>query len=254
MGNSRLSLPITSKHLEKYGTKTLKIGCASMHGSRATNEDDHCVKIDFSPKRHPNTTFVGVFDGHSGSRTSSFCRNEIHKAVSTLSDLSDSKELEGAVLAVDKKLLEETDRNPTNPNRDDAGSTLVFATIQPIESGQDGQKKHSVTVSHCGDSRALIISSNGDIRALTTDHKPTLASEADRIYAADGAVVRGRIDDLLAVSRAVGDFQFKRNPTRGVTEQKVIAVPSCCSVQLLESDLVRFFFLGYSLFIVIAWM
>lgn len=52
---------------------------------------------------------------------------------------------------------------------------------------------------------------NGGVSAATEDHKPTLASEKQRIEAAGGSVECGRVCGNLAVSRALGDFFYKRN-------------------------------------------
>lgn len=61
-----------------------------------------------------------------------------------------------------------------------------------------------VVCANAGDSRAIL-----DSFPLSTDHKPTLPHEQRRIEAADGRVFLGRVDGELAVSRALGDFEFK---------------------------------------------
>jgi serine/threonine protein phosphatase PrpC len=61
-----------------------------------------------------------------------------------------------------------------------------------------------VMCANAGDSRAIL-----DSFPLSTDHKPTLPHEQRRIEAADGRVFLGRVDGELAVSRALGDFEFK---------------------------------------------
>ena len=46
--------------------------------------------------------------------------------------------------------------------------------------------------------------------ALSDDHKPDNAEEKERVLAAGGEVKFGRVNGDLAVSRAVGDFVYKR--------------------------------------------
>ncbi len=50
---------------------------------------------------------------------------------------------------------------------------------------------------------------NGKVVMATKDHKPFNCEERDRIEAAGGYVFMKRVDGDLAVSRALGDFQYK---------------------------------------------
>lgn len=87
-----------------------------------------------------------------------------------------------------------------------------------------------------GDSRALL-SSGKQLAFATRDHKPTDQLEKDRICEAGGFVLRGRVCAALAVSRALGDHQFKdsRLPQ---AEQMVSPVPDITFVDrnLLTDD------------------
>ena len=53
----------------------------------------------------------------------------------------------------------------------------------------------------CRDGRAV---------PLSFDHKPQLPSELRRIQRAGSFVFRGRVQGVLALSRAIGDFSFKQ--------------------------------------------
>lgn len=46
---------------------------------------------------------------------------------------------------------------------------------------------------------------------LSEDHKPNKVNEQMRIEAAGGFVEDNRVNESLATSRALGDFNFKRN-------------------------------------------
>lgn len=61
-----------------------------------------------------------------------------------------------------------------------------------------------------GDSRA-VLSVGGLAEPLSYDHKPANQLEARRIIAAGGWVEFNRVNGNLALSRALGDFMFKRN-------------------------------------------
>ena len=60
---------------------------------------------------------------------------------------------------------------------------------------------------------------------LSNDHKPFLPEERERIEKANGTVKFNRVNGDLAVSRALGDFVYKRCDTVDAKEQAVTAFP-----------------------------
>jgi serine/threonine protein phosphatase PrpC len=105
-----------------------------------------------------------------------------------------------------------------------SGCTAVAVMITPT---------HIITA-NSGDSRALL--SRGGVNVeLSYDHKPWLEVESTRIEKAGGAVSFKRVDGELAVSRALGDFQYK-DPDLPPEDCKVTANPDV-DVQLrTEAD------------------
>lgn len=75
-----------------------------------------------------------------------------------------------------------------------------------------------------GDSRA-IASVRGAVQQLSYDHKPNNELETKRIVAAGGWVEFNRVNGNLALSRALGDFVFKKNEKKRAEEQIVTALP-----------------------------
>lgn len=71
-----------------------------------------------------------------------------------------------------------------------------------------------------GDSRAIACVA-GHVIPLSFDHKPSNEDEAKRINAAGGWVELNRVNGNLALSRALGDFVFKRNEKKRPEEQIV---------------------------------
>ena len=51
--------------------------------------------------------------------------------------------------------------------------------------------------------------------------------EQRRIFGAGGFVAMNRVNGSLAVSRALGDYDFKRHPTLAAGMQQVSAEPTC---------------------------
>lgn len=85
-----------------------------------------------------------------------------------------------------------------------------------------------------GDSRA-IASLNGTVEVLSLDHKPSNDIEIKRIQAAGGWVEFNRVNGNLALSRALGDFVFKKNEKKSAEEQVVTAYPDV-EVRTITND------------------
>lgn len=62
-----------------------------------------------------------------------------------------------------------------------------------------------------GDSRAILVNKAGKVTELSHDHKPDDPGEMKRIKAGGGFVDDGRVQGIIAVSRAIGDWEYK-NP------------------------------------------
>jgi len=85
---------------------------------------------------------------------------------------------------------------------------------------KDGDK-NKLYVANAGDSRAIVVCADGSAEPMSFDHKPDAPAERKRIEAALhevmtlSTVVQGRrvkisrVDGLLAVARAIGDFSLK---------------------------------------------
>lgn len=99
---------------------------------------------------------------------------------------------------------------------DRSGATAVVAVITPA----------FIFVANAGDSRAVLVR-GGDAPPLplSTDHKPGLPGEEARVEAAGGAVMMGRVNGELAVSRALGDFGYKDRRDLPPEKQKVSPEP-----------------------------
>jgi serine/threonine protein phosphatase PrpC len=79
------------------------------------------------------------------------------------------------------------------------GSTAVVAYFKGPE----------LFLANVGDSRAVLCQNDGKALRVTTDHKPDLPAERERIEKSGGWIKNGAITGTLAVSRALGDFSYK---------------------------------------------
>lgn len=115
---------------------------------------------------------------------------------------------------------------------DKSGSTAVCALISPSH----------FFLANCGDSRA-VLSRGGKAFISTLDHKPVNPQEKERIQKAGGSVMIQRVNGSLAVSRALGDFEYKQVEGKGPCEQLVSPEPEI-TVQDRDPDQDEFLILA----------
>ena len=82
----------------------------------------------------------------------------------------------------------------------------------------------SIYCANSGDSRAVLCSKDEAI-PLSFDHKPQNVEEENRISNSGHFVEDDRVDGNLALSRAIGDFQYKDKPNRPPEDQAVTCNP-----------------------------
>ena len=64
-------------------------------------------------------------------------------------------------------------------------------------------------VANAGDTRC-VIASKSKAKDLSHDHKPDLLNEKRRVERAGGVVDEGRVNGVIAISRALGDWEYKK--------------------------------------------
>lgn len=108
---------------------------------------------------------------------------------------------------------------------DKSGSTAIACLITPSH----------VYLINCGDSRAILVSGHRVVLG-TYDHKPINPNERERIQNAGGSVMIQRVNGSLAVSRALGDYEYKCVEGRGPCEQLVSPEPEVYDYQRTSND------------------
>ena len=86
-----------------------------------------------------------------------------------------------------------------------------------------------------GDSRTVICSDT-KLSFATSDHKPNHEAERHRILESGGHVTNGRVNGMLAVSRAFGNFEMKRNENIPQQNQAVSALPDVSVIARSPKD------------------
>lgn len=229
-----LDKPITEKSNGQGEGNGLKYGYSSMQGWRMTMEDAHTA-VPSVPGLH-SSSFYGVYDGHCGSTIAKYSSenllNEFLKqpdlAEVINSETSDKDKLDPSIL--DKVMregfviLDDYMRTipPWRNGEDSSGTTAVCAFITPTD----------VVCANCGDSRAIFCRA-GDLSLVTRDHKPYNDDERQRIEKAGGSVMMQRVNGSLAVSRALGDYEYKSTQNIPSVDQQVSPLPE---IFCLERD------------------
>lgn len=83
---------------------------------------------------------------------------------------------------------------------------------------------NKIFVVNAGDSRCTMAKAGQTIE-MSVDHKPEDQIEIDRIEKAGSAIVNGRVDGNLNLTRALGDLQHKQKPNIPAEEQPITANP-----------------------------
>ncbi|ODQ48292.1 hypothetical protein PICMEDRAFT_125892 [Pichia membranifaciens NRRL Y-2026] len=212
-----LSHPKTEKSSEEGGDQFVAYGLSCMQGWRVSMEDSHSIILDINTLLEKNASdkqnaFFGVYDGHGGEKVAIFTGERLPKilAQNSLYQSGDYiQALKDTFLATDVAIL-----NDDELSKDPSGCAATSTLITP----------DAIFCANAGDSRS-ILSIDGLVKPLSFDHKPTNEGEKNRIVNAGGFVDMGRVNGNLALSRGIGDFEFKDSKILPPEEQAVTALP-----------------------------
>jgi serine/threonine protein phosphatase PrpC len=164
----------------------------------------------------PNVHLFAVFDGHGGCEVAKFCEAHIIQELKADKDYQSKnyeKALTNVFLKIDKMLL-------TNEAKTELKS------YSKTQGGMPGMQQGDlaftagctanvilITETHIycansGDARGVVCE-KGKSLDLSKDHKPDLPAERSRVIAAGHYVEESRVDGVIAISRALGDWEYK---------------------------------------------
>ncbi|XP_022705831.1 probable protein phosphatase 2C T23F11.1 isoform X2 [Varroa jacobsoni] len=221
-----LSEPVTVKETSCCGNELLKVGASCLQGWRINMEDAHTHLLSL-PDDH-DAAFFAVYDGHGGAKVAKYASCHVHRKIVSQQAYQEGnyvRAIQQAFLEVDQDML-----NDDVMKEELAGSTGVVVLIKR----DDPKSMGTMYCGNVGDSRAVCCIA-GRTMPLSFDHKPSNKEEARRINAAGGWVDFNRVNGNLALSRAFGDFVFKKNEKKPAHEQIVTAFPDV-TVEPLTPD------------------
>ncbi|XP_077422718.1 protein phosphatase, Mg2+/Mn2+ dependent, 1Na (putative) [Vanacampus margaritifer] len=228
MPSPYLERPVLEKHVSEGGSQSgVNYAVASMQGWRAQMEDAHTCMPHMRGELS-EWAYFAVFDGHAGSTVAQYCSRNLLDHILATGDVKSSEDPEQVKEGIREGFLE-IDRHMHKLAREDnwdrSGTTAAAIMISP----------QYVYFINCGDSRTLLCN-DGKLVFYTEDHKPFNPREKERIQNAGGSVTLQRINGSLAVSRALGDFDFKEVDWRPQTEQLVSPEPEVYEVARAARD------------------
>ena len=136
-----------------------------------------------------------IFDGHGGDKCSTFFNTNFLQCF--LKRQGESSNIKKNMINTVKELNDIF----INKKKDNSGSTVNVFFIDLIT-----KDIHNINL---GDSRS-IIGLNEKVKSLSRDHKPSLKSEQKYIERRGGSVKNGRVQGVLAMTRAVGDKDISK--------------------------------------------
>ncbi|KAF7218892.1 protein phosphatase, Mg2+/Mn2+ dependent, 1Na (putative) isoform X2 [Nothobranchius furzeri] len=228
MPSPYLERPILEKHVSEGGSQLgLNYAVASMQGWRAHMEDAHTCMPQLKGELE-DWAYFAVFDGHAGITVAQYCSRNLLDHILTTGGIKANEDPEQVKEGIREGFLD-IDRHMHKMARQDtwdrSGSTAAAVMISP----------HHIYFINCGDSRTLLCN-DGQVIFYTEDHKPFNPREKERIQNAGGSVTLQRINGSLAVSRALGDFDFKEVDWRPETEQLVSPEPEVYELERTPED------------------
>uniref|UniRef100_A0A7S0T394 protein-serine/threonine phosphatase n=1 Tax=Mantoniella antarctica TaxID=81844 RepID=A0A7S0T394_9CHLO len=251
-----LSQPITDKESSDGEDAKFKYGTTAMQGWRTNMEDAHATVLGLDE----DTAFFGVYDGHGGKEVAIYVSRHLHEVFKS-NDAYKKGDIPQALidsfLAMDANMIHISGRDELQElvgkggereggGVNDLSSKMRQAILararangdadvegdgRPWEGPQAGctcvvavVRGSTLVVANAGDSRAVLCR-RGTAVEMSRDHKPTDEDERARIQKAGGFVQEGRVNGSLALSRAIGDLEYKQSKTLPADEQIVTAYP-----------------------------
>ena len=226
-----------------------------MQGWRKRMEDAHITEI--SQGKSSELDVFGVFDGHGGKEISQFVthhftkelivnknylKGDLQSAIKDtfikMDEIMQTNEGKEEIKQYARKSKEEDDLQSKDEPQNSQMAMLAQLVGQKDPESDDIAMRTGCTGCVCvidemykkmyfanaGDSR-VVLCKNGNAIAMSTDHKPELESEKDRIYKADGWITDGRVKGNLNLTRGLGDLDYKQNKKLKPEEQMITSNP-----------------------------
>lgn len=221
-----LSAPVTTKKTESNDSHDYAYAVSEMQGWRVGMEDAHTTMLSLNDDQPngPADSFFAVFDGHGGSAVAKYSGENVYKRLRSDESYTFGnypKALKRSFMGTDEDL-----RADPAFFRDPSGCTAVAALITHDK---------RIFVANAGDSRC-VLAVGGEAKPLSFDHKPDNPEEHKRVQNAGGYIEAGRVCGNLSLSRAIGDFEFKKEYSLQPEDQMITSNPDITEHEITDDD------------------
>lgn len=183
------------------GHTHLHFGMARSKGRRNYMEDVEFVYPNIKISEKELVTIFGVLDGHGSADCAQYVAEEIPSKITALLRKRGTREAGGVEEALYQTFREiDLDYLRTCAGSN-AGSTACVLFLH--------HQRNTILIANTGDTRAVLCHNHIAIN-LSYDRKATDPEEVSRIVRSGGFVKGGRVQGILAVTRAFGDLQLKK--------------------------------------------
>jgi serine/threonine protein phosphatase PrpC/ubiquitin-protein ligase len=196
-------------------------GHAGGQGRRRTMEDAVVIqqKINLIKKYTSTSSIFAIFDGHAGDTCVKFVEENLPNILINelnSNDIDFREAIGRTFLKTDNLFLADSCISHTR-----SGCTACLVMF-------DGQDK--LYAGNLGDCRAVLCREKGEAQELTFDCRADRPDEIARIIDSGGFVNNKRVNGQLAVSRALGDYDYK------VPKRLVSPSPELTEIRLRTND------------------
>lgn len=223
-----LSQPVTDKTTTLCESEVLSYVIGSCQGWRLSMEDAHCaVEETFRVRKNipiitnnlnfgkepnlrleendevVNLKIFGVFDGHGGAQSAKYIALALPRCLIEefkTNYLPNDKPHKNDIIKLVKNAFMKCDYELFHKSFQSGSTAIILLILNDKE----------MFVCNTGDSRCILSTKHGAVKNLSFDHKPNNIGELIRIQDAGGSVNMNRVNGSLALSRAFGDFNFKK--------------------------------------------
>lgn len=170
-----------------------------------------------------NKSFFAIYDGHGGSKASTYCKDNLHFFF--LKQLESSSSSNNNIEKCMKTSFEQIDKEFLNKNKNcnQMGTTATVVYLY-----NETNNKRVIYCANVGDSKCFLFKVNGNVLQLTKDHVCSDKMEVERVKKSGGMVFKNRVFGALMVTRSIGDKDMK--------EVGVIATPFVKKVEINNQE------------------
>ena len=196
--NSYKEFSISLDKNEKYQTNMEDCFCIAKHFEEDTNKSMFCL-----------------FDGHGGIQVAKYLSKYFVDYFNRYLEKYPNENTENLFKKIFKKIDSDIKKYVSESNEIGSTGTIIYITKE--YDPKIGMKK-MLYCANVGDSRSVLFTNN-NCKRITYEHKCSDTFEDERIKNENGFVLNNRLNGILSVSRAFGDFNLKG---KGLTSEPSI--------------------------------